>query len=307
MADLSAIWPEGAGRRLGLAVSGGPDSLALLLLAQEAMADRVAVASVDHGLRGESAAECAKVTRICADLGVAHAVLPVRVKPGNIQSEARASRYAALAAWMAAEGLDALATAHHADDQTETLLMRLNRGSGVAGLAGVRARGTVPGSQAIVLRPLLGWRRTELAQVVADAGLSPVQDSSNRDPRYDRVRLRSALAHVDWLDRAALARSAAHLADADEALEWAAQRELATVVWGTAGANWSGQVPRAVALRVMSAIIARLGGTEPRGGAVAALCDRLAQGKTGTLCGVIVSPRKTGWRFDPEPARRTTS
>ncbi|HZU63565.1 MAG TPA: tRNA lysidine(34) synthetase TilS, partial [Novosphingobium sp.] len=159
-AELARLWPEGARQgRLGLAVSGGPDSLALLLLAHAAWPGRVAAATVDHGLRPESAGEAAEVARICAGLGVAHATLPVSIGPGNIQTEARTARYAALAQWMAAEGLAALATAHHADDQAETLLLRLNRASGVAGLAGVRARALVPGSRLLLLRPLLGWRR----------------------------------------------------------------------------------------------------------------------------------------------------
>jgi tRNA(Ile)-lysidine synthase len=95
---------------------------------------------------------------------------------------------------MEREGLDALATAHHADDQAETLLARLNRGSGVAGLAGVRARGIVPGTRLPLIRPLLGWRRADLGEVVAAAGLTPVQDPSNSDDRFDRARIRKALS-----------------------------------------------------------------------------------------------------------------
>jgi tRNA(Ile)-lysidine synthase len=142
-----------------VAVSGGPDSLALLLLAHAAMPGLVEAATVDHGLRSESADEAAFVAEICGKLGVPHATLKVTVGAGNLQAEARAARYAALAGWMAERGLAALATAHHADDQAETLILRLNRGSGVAGLAGVRARGLVPGTRLPLLRPLLGWRR----------------------------------------------------------------------------------------------------------------------------------------------------
>ncbi len=127
--------------RFGIAVSGGPDSMALLDLAVQAWPGRVAAATLDHGLRAESAAEAAMVARWCAQRRVPHATLaPETAVSGNIQDWARRQRYAQLEAWRAGAGLDWILTAHHADDQLETLLMRLNRGSGVGGLAGVRAR-----------------------------------------------------------------------------------------------------------------------------------------------------------------------
>jgi len=187
--DLARLRPEDG--RLGLAVSGGPDSLALLLLAHAAIPGRFAVATVNHGLRPEAADECAMVERVCTDRGIACAVLQVELAAGNLQAEAREARYAALAQWAGREGLAALATAHHADDQAETLVMRLNRASGLAGLAGVRARGIVPGAALPLLRPLLAWRRAELAAIVANAGLEPARDASNADEAYDRVRIRN--------------------------------------------------------------------------------------------------------------------
>ena len=204
--------------KLGLAVSGGPDSLALLVLAHAALPGRVEAATVDHGLRPEAGAEAAEVARVCEALGVPHAILPVDVAPGNLQAEARMARYAALAEWVEERGLAALATAHQADDQAETLLMRLNRASGVAGLAGARARGRVPGTAIPLLRPVLEWRRAELGDVVRGAGLTAAEDPSNSDDRFDRVRMRKALAEADWIDVDAVARSAAHLAEADDAL-----------------------------------------------------------------------------------------
>ena len=302
-ADLRALWPDGG--RLGLAVSGGPDSLALLVLAAAALPGRVSAATVDHGLRAESAAEAAHVAAICGDLDVSHETLAVAVEPGNVQSAARAARYAALEQWAVRHELAALATAHHADDQAETLLLRLNRASGVAGLAGVRARGTVPGTRLPLLRPLLGWRRAELADIVVAAGLDPVDDPSNRDDRFDRARLRKALAQADWLDVPALAQSAAHLADADSALQWAAAREWAEQVErGAMGITYRPQAPRAVALRVLARIVTELDGEAPRGSAVARLFDTLLARQPASIGGLVARALPGGWSFARAPKRR---
>ena len=294
-----------ADTRLGLAVSGGPDSLALLLLAHEALPGRIAAATVDHGLRSENAGEAAMVAQICAGLGIDHAVLPVAVAPGNVQSQARVARYAALADWAAGAGLTALATAHHADDQAETLLLRLNRGSGVAGLAGVRARGLVPGTSLPLLRPLLGFRRAELAEVVTAAGIEAANDPSNQDDRFDRARLRKALGAVDWLEVPALAASAAHLADADAALDWAAQREWSECVSrAPMGLTYRPQAPRAVALRVIARIVRELDGEEPRGSAVARLFESLLAREPASLGALVARVTPDGWSFVKAPRRR---
>lgn len=299
---LECLWPEGG--RLGLAVSGGPDSLAMLLLGAAAMPGRIEAATVDHGLRAESAAEAEFVADICAVLGVRHAVLRVEVGPGNVPDEARKARYAALADWAAARALSALATAHHADDQAETVLMRLNRGSGLAGLVGVRARSVVPGGSLPLLRPLLDWRRSDLAAIVERAGIAAVDDPSNADPRYDRARLRAALDRVDWLDPAAIARSAANLADAEDALAWAAEREWDEGVTVDAGGmRYEPVAPRAVVLRVVARIVAGFGGAA-RGGEIARLVDLLEAGRPGTLGGVVARAEEGGWTFQPESERR---
>lgn len=277
----------------------------MLLLAAVTLAGRVEAATVDHGLRAESAAEAQMVADVCAAIGVPHAVLPVRLAEGNLQSEARTARYAALAVWMAQRGLSALATAHHADDQAETLLMRLNRASGVAGLAGVRARGCVPGTDLPLLRPLLGWRRAELAAIVAAAGLRPAQDASNSDDRFDRVRMRKALSAAPWLDVPAMAASAAHIADADAALDWAAEREWTEAVrWQGGVALYRGDAPRAVALRVLARIVREMGGESPRGGQLVRLYETLLAERPATIANLTAKPEKGGWQFRLAPARK---
>lgn len=302
-ADLAALW-SGTGR-LGLAVSGGPDSLALLLLARAALPDRIAAATVDHGLRPEAAQEADMVARVCASLDVPHRTLRVEVPAGNVQSQARGARYAALAEWMEAEGLEALATAHHADDQAETLLLRLNRGSGASGLAGVRARGLVPNTRLPLVRPLLGWRRAELAGIVSAAGIDAAQDPSNLDDRFDRVRIRKALAGAEWLDVPALAQSASNLADADAALEWAAAREWSEAVTkGPMGLTYRPAAPRAIALRVLTRLVTELGGEAPRGSAVARLFDSLVARQPASIGNLVARAMPDGWSFTKAPKRR---
>lgn len=277
----------------------------MMLLAHAAFPGSVEAATVDHGLRLESADEAAMVARLCAELGVPHATLRVAVAGGNLQDEARKARYAALEGWARERGLSAIATAHHADDQAETLLMRLNRASGVAGLAGVRARTHVPGGDLVLLRPLLGWRRAELQAVLDVAGIVAAQDPSNADERFDRVRMRQALAGTDWLDILALAQSAGHLADADQALQWAADREWeAQVTEQDGGYLYRPRAPSAIRLRVLAKAVGLLGGL-PRGGGVAQLDDALTRGSAANCGGVAGRSTVDGWLFEPEPPRRT--
>ena len=318
-ADLAALWPEDERTGpLGLAVSGGPDSLALLLLAHEALPGAIAVCSIDHGLRPEAAGEVALVERIAGERGIPFTQLAVTLAPGNLQAQARAVRYAALAKWAEAKGLGAVATAHHADDQAETLLMRLNRGSGLAGLAGVRGRSTIADSEITLLRPLLSWRKAELGAVVAAAGITPAADPSNTNPAFDRARLRAQLAEADWLDPVALATSAAHLAEGWQALEWYAELDWHEMVMrddsapGGVGYTYCANVPRVIAIETILRIIRALGGHASRAEAARAW-DRLWAGENASLGGVLAVPgvervEKVGvpmrvWRFRPEPAR----
>lgn len=316
-ADLAALWPETerAGP-LGLAVSGGPDSLALLLLAHDALPGRIAVASVDHGLRPEAAGEVALVERVARERGIPFTPLKVTLAPGNTQARAREARYAALAGWAQAASLSAVATAHHADDQAETLLMRLNRGSGLAGLAGVRASSVIDGTEVTLLRPLLGWRKSALAEVVAAAGITPAEDPSNTNPDFDRVRMRQALAEAEWLDPVQIAASAAHLAESWQALEWYAELDWHEMVMREAGDvpgfSYCANVPRVIAIETILRIIRELGGHATRSEAARAW-DRLWAGENASLGGVLAQAgvervEKVGvmmrvWRFRPEPVR----
>ena len=311
----TTVWPENT--RVGLAVSGGPDSLALLALAHAALPGKFAVATVDHGLRAGSVAEAAMVAGLCEGLGVAHRTLTVEVpRAGNLSAAARTARYAALGEWAAELGLTAIVTAHHADDQAETLLLRLNRGAGLGGLAAMRPRAPLPGlglgNPAIaLLRPLLGWRKAELEAVVAAAGWTPADDPSNRDPRFDRARLRAALATGDLLDPARVAASAGHLRDAAEALDWAIAREFAERVTADAQATtYRPLAPRAIRLGVLARIVAKTvdGAQAPRGDELARLLATLDGGGIATLGGWRGNAREAGlWRFTRTPPPRSKS
>lgn len=300
--DLDALVPPGS--RLGLAVSGGPDSLALLLLAAEARRGEVEAATVDHALRPESRAEAEFVGEICARIGVRHRILAADwdEKPTSaIQERARAMRYRLLDRWARGRRLAAVATAHHLDDQAETVLMRLARGSGVKGLAGMRPA-------AHVVRPLLAWRRSELEALCVAAGVEPVRDPSNQDEQFERVRVRNALAAADWLDPVALAASAAHVAEADEALDWAAEREWRRAVAETAlgMAYTPGDAPPEIRRRIVRRILLALateGESELRGRELDQLLESLTQGGKSTLRGVLCTGGAE-WRFAPAPQRR---
>jgi len=287
-----------------LAISGGPDSLALLLLAHAGFPNHIAAATVDHGLRREASDEAQYVGEICRDLGVPHAILsPPSPITGNLQSQARKARYALLEDWRARENLGWIATAHHADDQLETLVMRLNRSSGVAGLAGIRARN---GS---IVRPVLGWQRIELGDILAEADLPFVDDPSNRDHRYDRARLRAALADADWLDPRAVAKSAALLGEASEAIEWmTAQRLRSALVddGGVATLAYRGE-PHALWHRmVLSALERAQPGIMVGEAAYRRLAAAMARGDKASIGDLTVSPiagQPKRWTICAAPAR----
>lgn len=278
-----------------------------LLLLAHATDQRIEVATVDHQLRPESSAEAAQVSEICEKLGVSHRTLSVSVATsGNLQAEARAARYRAMAEWMRERRLAALATAHHADDQVETLIMRLNRGAGVRGLAGMRTVSSLPGAPDLpLLRPLLHWRREELVKVVAQSGFTAADDPSNRNEAFERVRIRNAVTQAEWLNPAAFALAAHRIADADEALDWATDREwLETVELTDKHITYRPTAPRAIRLRVLERVVAQIGQGNPRGSEVNRWLIALEEGRTATLAGVKGVSKAKIWKFVPVPSHR---
>ncbi|MEO7564731.1 MAG: ATP-binding protein, partial [Sphingomicrobium sp.] len=189
------------------------------------------------------------------------------------------------------------------------LLMRLARGAGLTGLAGMRLTVRVPGSDEALVRPLLGWSRDQLKAVCEAAGVTPATDPSNDDEKFERVRVRKALDEAAWLGAQAVAASASHLADADAALNWAARREwdrAATVDGGRIALDPTG-LPREIRRRLVSRAITGLasegGGAALRGSQTDRLLAALASGKKATLRGVACSGGAT-WIFAKAPVRK---
>lgn len=271
LAPLLAGFP-----RVALAVSGGPDSLALMHLAAKWRAERgegpvLSVLTVDHGLRSSSGDEAAMVGRAADALGLPHAILAWEehgTKTTSLQARARTARYDLMAAHCHAHDIPALLTAHHLDDQAETFLMRLKRGSGLDGLAAIPEQGSWAGLT--LLRPLLDVPKARLVATLEDAGLPFVTDPSNADVRFERARLREstdALAKLG-LTPEALALSARRLRRARAALD-AATHDFLGQHAETHEAGYAVidpvaliAAPEDIALRALSRLIATVGGAE---------------------------------------------
>jgi tRNA(Ile)-lysidine synthase len=288
------------GETIGIAVSGGGDSTALLHLARAAGL-RVAAVTVDHRLRPESAEEAAGVAAACAALGVAHRVQvwdhgPVR---GNLMDRARQARMALIRAWAREAGIAHVALGHTRDDQAETFLMGLARGAGLAGLSGMRRSWAEGG--VTFHRPLLDTGREALRAWLRSRGIPWVDDPSNDDPRFARVRARRALGALAPLGLTAegLATVAGHLAEAQEALQ-VQIRAAAGHVEARAGALEVGAglwaEPAEVQRQVVLAALRWLTGPgyAPRAADLARFIAAMAEGRAATLAGARA---QGGWLF----------
>jgi tRNA(Ile)-lysidine synthase len=305
--DLMArLAPFEPGPRIAVAVSGGADSLALALLLQDWAGGRggaVAALTVDHGLRPESAAEAAYVARTLAPLGLEHRVLRWRgAKPeSNIQAAARRARYELLIRWCKGRGVLHLALGHHLDDQAETLLLRLGRGSGLDGLAAMAPVAELPALR--LLRPLLGVPKARLAATLSARKLSWIEDPTNRDPTQARARLRLLMPGLarEGLTPARLAAAAGHLRRARAALDLAVGRLLVRAVtvhpagFARIEAGPLVAAPEEIGLRALARVLMAVGGAEyaPRLGRLRRLYGRISAGlaRGATLGGCRIVPR----------------
>jgi tRNA(Ile)-lysidine synthase len=326
-ADASHLGDEEAERlfaplagvpHLLLAVSGGPDSMALMGLAARwargAARPRLSVATVDHGLRPGSADDAGMVCEAAEALGLACVTLIWREgRPSScVQAAARAARYALLATHAEAVGAGAVVTAHTLDDQAETVLLRLAAGSGVAGLGAMRERSMMRGLP--LMRPFLGVAKARLIATCGRHGWPYVVDPANRAPRFARGRLRAARAVLEreGLTDARLAALAARAGSAAEALDWAAERLFPQVEdVETIDLSPILDAPPAIARLVLRRWMAGRGGDEPRLERLEACADALiAAARAGraarrTLGGLVLSLSPAGLlRACPETRRR---
>ncbi|WP_333816048.1 tRNA lysidine(34) synthetase TilS [Tabrizicola sp.] len=281
-----------ADKVIGVALSGGGDSTALLHLCLRAGL-RVEAVTVDHRLRPESAAEAAAVAEGCRALGVRHEVRVWEHGPvsGNLMDRARRARMGLILDWARERGIGGVALGHTRDDQAETVLMGLARAAGFAGLSGMR-RGFDAGDVR-VHRPLLGAGRAELREWLRGQGIGWVDDPTNEDERFTRVRARKALAALAPLGITAerLAEVAANLAAAQEALVVQVAGAASRYVAEEAGAlrfdpAFFGE-PAEVQRQVVVAGLLWLSGAgyAPRAAEVERLVGAMAAGRDATLAG----------------------
>lgn len=302
---LTALVPdfEHSNAVLGLAVSGGPDSLALLMLAHNNFPGRIAAASVDHGLRPEAHDECEFVAALCAKRSISHQILkpstPIR---GSIQAEARKARYSLLNGWVENNDIAWLATAHHADDQLETLIMRILRGSGIDGMSAIRAK------RGHVIRPLLPFSKDMLTNFVVAQGIKPIEDPSNKDQSFDRVRVRDALSKLSGFDVSLASQSAAALDDARTAIHWIVENLAEAHIQRTEKGcvlekyDFPHEIVRRLLLKCLHICDPAL---SPRGSQLDPIIRGLKQGETLTIGNILCKGGLT-WTFVPAPKRNNS-
>ena len=294
---------------LGIALSGGGDSTALMHLAHDWATPRGVVlraVTVDHGLRPESGAEARAAGDAAAALGIAHQVLRWDGPGGgNLMAQARAARMALIADWALGHGIAAVALGHTRDDQAETVLMRLMRGAGVDGLSGMAA--TRRASGILWLRPMLDVSRDALRAELRARNAGWIDDPSNDNAEFDRVRVRQAMAALG-LDAGALARTAGDLRSARAALDHAA-RDTARGFSTDRGSLTLPlspllDAPSEIRRRLVAAALRWVNGADypPRRDPLAHLLDKIGRGRKATLDGVIVRPGAGALRLIREPA-----
>lgn len=308
-----------------IAVSGGPDSMALLALAARWRASlkrgpELIAVTIDHKLRPEAVKEANAVKRHAREIGVKHRTLRwTGPKPRTrLQDAARNARYRLLAAEAARSGARKVLTAHTLDDQAETVLIRLARGSGLSGLAAMARENEMFG--VCVVRPLLDLPKARLMATLSRFGVIYADDPSNRDPRFTRARIRALMPRLasEGLTPERLALLAQRIRRSEAALQAAVSQAADSLAWSPAadgrriefGAAEFHHLPDEIALRLLSRAIAQVGDEGPvELGKLERLFTELRpEGAAGpirrTLAGAIVSLKGSRLTVERAPPRR---
>ena len=286
--------------RIGVAVSGGGDSVSLLCLLNELASDlsiEVHAITIDHGLREAALEEVRAVTDLCAELGVPHHVEFWKSwnQQGNLMAEARNARYGLLADWAQANDVGTIALGHTANDQAETMIMRLGRRAGVDGLSAMAPRRVDRG--VVWLRPLLDVHRRDLRKYLTARGVPWVEDPTNEDLDFERVRTRETLRLLEPLgiDVDTLVDVAKNMALARDALDWQtflSAKDIAKVSHGALAVDLRRfrTLPEEIRRRILVGAIGWLGQDvyPPRRAAVLGALVAIRDGRTVTLGGCQV-------------------
>lgn len=287
-------------KKLGVAVSGGGDSIALLRLVADWGQQNdceVLAATVNHNLRAEARKEAEFAATVCKSLSIPHSILSWDdwAGQGNLQNEARNARKKLLTDWATQNKITAIALGHTQDDQAETFLMRLARGSGVDGLSGIQK---ISGSSPVFIRPLLEASRHDLRTYLKDLGQDWIDDPSNDDTRFDRIKMRKAMPFLETLGltTARLAKTATGLQGARDALEQitlrAAQECCGIDDYGVVKIDLEKlqTEPFDIQYRILSHAICWVSHAQyrPRFASLKATYDLLKQGKSQTLAGCYI-------------------
>ena len=305
-----------AEKSVALAVSGGSDSMGLLRLVAEWLKDQpkppsVVVLTVDHGLRAEAAGEAAQVARWSQSLGFPHVTLTWRhgAITSGLQAKARQARYDLMTQWCLAEHVGLLLTAHTLDDQAETVAMRQRRTATDASLAGIWRQRSWNGVS--VLRPLLEVRRNELRHYLTGIGQGWLEDPSNSNDKFERIRVRQALAGKAGdtsvlLAGAAKAAALRHDQRAAEADDWLASQAIWREGYASVERSAFAELKRDVACLIISKVILALGGLKVSPGEAQRLVAWLLEEKTGarrSLGGCLFAKRAKSFLVGREPGR----
>lgn len=330
---MAALSPDGPPWPAAVAVSGGGDSVALMLLlsrwAEKHRAAPPVVLTVDHGLREDSAGAARKVAKAAKIRKLsAHVLTWKGAKPkADIENAARLARYRLMGEWCAEHKVRTLYVAHNLEDQAETFLLRLARGSGVDGLSAMRAIAPypIPGFAGLALvRPLLGFRRDELRKFLKTGGEKWAKDPMNEDPRFARARFRALLPALEDVGLSAdrIAGAAGHLARARETLDSLSGALIARYVQPhgrnvLASSAALAAAPPELALRALAELLRQVSGADyrPRFQSLESLLGAIRDGRLGagrTLhgCKIGPAPRRLAifgpqtLLIQPEPARK---